>query len=293
MTAYSPLATGPASTPKDESVQLQVQVQGAGLLDRPLRSPVQVRVVDGLVRTGRTMTSQAIITIDGPAATGKTSVAHGVAKALGFDFLDTGAMYRAAALLALESGLVKPGQVNGYDRAVQDGLIGVVERTAMAFDWSKDPPALTCNGRDVMERIRDDDVTGIVSPIAGISALRAIMVAKQRQIAVDHPRLVTEGRDQGAIVFPGAPVKFFLDADPMIRAKRRRDQMLCRRNHLGTSEPVPTLATIAQQLLDRDAADASAGRLLRPGDAIVVDTSALNFQQVVDCLVEHARRLLD
>jgi cytidylate kinase len=163
----------------------------------------------------------------------------------------------------------------------------------MAFDWKSDPPALICDGESVMERIRDDDVTGVVSPVAGIAALRRIMVAKQRQIADAHPRLVTEGRDQGAIVFPRAAVKFFLDADPLVRARRRRDQMIARRNKAGGHESVAGLSTIAEGLLERDAADTAEGRLLRPSDAQIVDTTDLGFQDVVEELVRRAKLAID
>lgn len=234
------------------------------------------------------MTSELIITIDGPAATGKTSVAHALANRTRCEFLDTGAMYRAASLIALDSGLVHPGLP--IDPTRHDLIVKAVEAVRMAFDWACDPPTLRCNDDSVMDRIRDDDVTGVVSPVAGIRALRQIMVSKQRQIAADHPRLVTEGRDQGAIVFPDAPVKFYLDADPRVRAKRRRDQMIDRRNAHGVSEPVPTLEAIAQGLLERDAADTAAGRLIRPADAILVDTTNLNFNEVVDVLVAHVAR---
>lgn len=228
-----------------------------------------------------------VITIDGPAATGKTSVAHEVARRLGFEFLDTGAMYRAAALIALRSSLVSPQRA--IDPAQHDAIVRAVDRVSMAFDWKSDPPALLCDGESVMERIRDDDVTGVVSPVAGIAALRRTMVAKQRQIAEAHPRLVTEGRDQGAIVFPRAAVKFFLDADPLVRARRRRDQMIARRNKAGGSESVAGLSTIAEGLLERDAADTAEGRLLRPSDAQIVDTTDLGFQDVVEELVRRAK----
>jgi cytidylate kinase len=260
-----------------------------------LRRPVQVRVV-GIVHERAhqggpdAMTRQFIITIDGPAATGKTSVAHALAKRLGFEFLDTGAMYRAASLIALDAGLVVPSQP--IDASRHASIVAAVERVDMVFDWRTDPPVLMCDARPVMRRIRDDDVTGVVSPVSGIMALRQIMVAKQRRIADDHPRLVTEGRDQGAVVFPEAPVKFFLDADPVVRARRRRDQMVDRRNRLGVTEPVQSIESIAEGLLERDAADAAEGRLLRPSDAIIIDTTNLDFQQVVDALVQHVRREL-
>lgn len=261
-----------------------------------LRQPVEVRSVDvrhvadltaGAAHTkGASMSGSLVITIDGPAATGKTSVAHALAKRIGFEFLDTGAMYRAAALLAIESGAFAPGRP--LLPADESPIVLAVDAVRMEFDWACDPPALQCNGRTVMDRIRDDDVTAIVSPVAGVRTLREIMVGKQRLIADHHPRLVTEGRDQGAVVFPHAPVKFFLDGDPLVRAARRREQIIERRNASGVTEPVQDLEAIAEDLVARDRADAAAGRLLRPIDAIVVDTGTMTFKQVVDLLTSHA-----
>lgn len=227
------------------------------------------------------MSRRIIITLDGPAATGKSSVAHALARRLGFDFLDTGAMYRAAALLAVEAGLWQGKALTEVERAL------VVERVRgceLEFDWSTPTPTLRCDGRNVMGRLRDDDVTAAVGPVSGIPDLRKIMVAKQQAIGAAHPRLVSEGRDQGAVVFPDAAVKFYMDADPMVRASRRRDQMADRNKRTGTNEPVPSVETIRDELLKRDRADAAEGRLLRPSDAVVVDTTKLNFHEVVSTL---------
>lgn len=226
-----------------------------------------------------------IITIDGPAATGKSSVAHALARRLGFDFLDTGAMYRAAALMAVEAGLWRSGArapgAPALDPAEQTGVVELVRKSDLEFDWSTPTPTLRCDGRNVMGRLRDDDVTAAVGPVSGIADLRRIMVAKQQAIGADHPRLVTEGRDQGAVVFPDAAVKFFLDADPMVRATRRHAQMVDRNRRTGSAEPVPSVETIRDDLLRRDRSDAAEGRLLRPSDAVIVDTTRLNFHEVV------------
>ncbi|MBC8106800.1 MAG: (d)CMP kinase [Anaerolineae bacterium] len=211
-----------------------------------------------------------IITIDGPAGTGKSSVARVLAKRLGLEFLDTGAMYRAAAALALDKGL---------SPANADAIVDEVAATDMHFDWTTDPPTLYCGGKSVMQRLRDVDVTAIVSPIAGIPGLRRQLVRMQQQIAAAHPRLVTEGRDQGSVVFPDADVKIFLHADPKVRARRRAEQL--RAAGQSANEQV-----LAAEISERDQSDATRqdGPLTCPDDAHRVDTSELGFDQVVDTL---------
>ncbi len=239
-------------------------------------------------KQGQAMSDRIIITIDGPAATGKSSVAQALARRLGFDFLDTGAMYRAAALIAIEANLWT-GSTPKHDQ--RTCLVSLIHTCQLEFDWSTQTPTLQRDGRSVMHRLRDDDVTAAVGPISGIAELRQIMVAKQQAIGDSHPRLVSEGRDQGAVVFPNAAVKFYLDADPEVRASRRRDQMLDRHQRHTTEHPdqpalppPPSVETIRDELLNRDRADAAEGRLLRPSDAIVVDTTRLNFHEVVSTL---------
>jgi cytidylate kinase len=156
-----------------------------------------------------------VITIDGPAGTGKSSVARALARRLGLDFLDTGAMYRAAAAISIDRGIPMTETAR---------LVETVKQADLHFDWSKDPPEILAWGKPLNARIRDADVTAIVSPVAGIAALRQHMVAKQRIMAKQHPRLVSEGRDQGSVVFPDASVKFYLDASAAVRAARRAAQ---------------------------------------------------------------------
>lgn len=215
-------------------------------------------------------TRGVIITIDGPAGTGKSSVARVLAKRLGLEFLDTGAMYRAAAALAIDKGL-SPQDA--------EAIVDAVAATDMHFDWLTDPPTLYCGGKSVMQRLRDLDVTAIVSPIAGIPGLRRQLVRMQQQIAAAHPRLVTEGRDQGSVVFPDADVKIFLHADAKVRARRRAEQL--RAAGMATDEQ-----QLVSEIIERDRSDATRhdGPLTCPDEAHRVDTSDLGFDQVVDTL---------
>lgn len=211
-----------------------------------------------------------IVTIDGPAGTGKSSVARTLAARLGLDFLDTGAMYRAAAAVIIDRRV---------DPANVDAVVREVEGANVRFDWSTDPPEVLAWDHPMGGRIRAADVTRVVSPIAGIGRLRELMVRSQREIARVHPRLVTEGRDQGSVVFPHAAVKFYLDASPEVRSRRRAEQ-------LRASGQDPDEGALLREIIERDRSDSSRsdGPLICPPDAERVDTSSLSFEQVVTLL---------
>jgi CMP/dCMP kinase len=208
-----------------------------------------------------------IITIDGPAGTGKSSVARALAKRLGLDFLDTGAMYRAAAAIAIDYGVPMTDPKR---------LVDMVKQADLHFNWALDPPQILAWGRSMSARIREPDVTAIVSPVAGIGDLRQHMVAKQRIIGRQHPRLVSEGRDQGSVVFPDAHVKFYLDASAQVRAARRAQQLR------ASGVPADEMQ-LFREIEERDRSDMSRndGPLVRPPGGIVVDTSHLLFDEVV------------
>ncbi len=214
-----------------------------------------------------------IITIDGPAGTGKSSVARALAKRLGLDFLDTGAMYRAAAAISIDRHI-----------PISDPtlLVETVKQADLHFDWSKDPPEVLAWGKPMNARIRDADVTAIVSPVAGIGALRQHMVAKQRLMARQHPRLVSEGRDQGSVVFPDAHVKFYLDACSGPR--------LGRAAHLRLGHQADE-SQLLKEIIERDQSDMSRtdGPLVRPPGGIILDTSHLVFGEVVEELEKIVR----
>jgi cytidylate kinase len=219
-----------------------------------------------------------IITIDGPAGTGKSTVAHLLAKRLGLEFLDTGAMYRAAALIALERSI---------DPCDGPELAAAVHDAELHFDWKSDPPRLLIGHRDASRRLRDLDVSSIVSLVAAQGELRRVLVQQQRKIAQRHPRLVSEGRDQGSVVFPDASLRFYLDADVRVRADRRVAQMVAAGKAVDHER-------IVHDIRERDRLDASRpeGPLIRPHGAIVIDTGDLNAQQVVDTLETLVREAL-
>jgi CMP/dCMP kinase len=220
-------------------------------------------------------TAGVIITMDGPAGTGKSSVAWRLAERLGLEVLDTGAMYRAAAVVAIDENVPADDGPALAARIAEEGL---------AFDWTSRPPRLLLGGRDLTERIRDADVNRVVSVVARQAELRAAMVREQRTIAAAHPRLVTEGRDQGSVVFPDAAVRFYLDAHPEVRARRRVEQMRAQ------GRPADYEAVL-RAIMHRDFEDEnrSDGPLTIPQGAVRVDTSGFTLDQVVDALEREVR----
>jgi cytidylate kinase len=243
-------------------------------------APVSVRLSERRCSVRELLAGQpCVITIDGPAGTGKSTVARALARELGLDFLDTGAMYRAAALLALRHGVP-------VDHT--ESLLPLVLAADIHFDWTVDPPRILLAGEDVHDLIRAPSVTAIVSPIAANPELRRHMVAKQRIIAFQHPRLVTEGRDQGSVAFPDAFMKFYLDASPEIRAHRRTEELRAKGER-------PDEPQVLADIIERDRSDSARadGALVRPRDAIVIDTGALDIAGVVGELTAAVRRKLE
>jgi cytidylate kinase len=215
-----------------------------------------------------------IITIDGPAGSGKTTVARELAARLGIAYLDTGAMYRAIACVAL-------------DRAVN-----LDDELALADLARSVPLEVTCgarhttvrvDGQDVTEAIRTMAVNRATPSVARCQAVREQLIARQREIGRSLGSFVSEGRDQGSVVFPEADVKFVLDADLGERARRRAQEIR------GNGDDVE-FAEIMDNLRARDAVDCVQWEdLLAPGQAIVVDTSDRTLTEVVDRLVEHVQ----
>lgn len=217
-----------------------------------------------------------VITIDGPAGTGKSTVAHRLARRLGLDILDTGSMYRTAAAIALDNKI----ELEHHKR-----LLEIVRAAHMNFNWKAQPPEILAFGKSYARRIREPDVTAVVSHYAGIRELRDLMVGMQREIAKDHPRIVSEGRDQGSVVFPNAQVKIYLDASADVRARRRCEQ-LKREQNVDTD-----VNKLRADIEARDANDKSRpfGALVCPKDATIVDTSTLDLDQVIDKLYDIVR----
>lgn len=212
-----------------------------------------------------------IITIDGPAGAGKSSAARLLAKRLGFDFLDTGAMYRAVTLAGLQAGC---------DLASEEALAQLLANIRLEMA----PGKILLNGADISEAIRDPQVTEASCHVADSPAVRRQLVQWQREFGQGR-NIVTEGRDQGTVVFPQAECKFFLVADPHERARRRLAELKARGENTS-------LADIIQAQEQRDQRDAQ--RQLAPmvpaADAITIDSTALTLDEVVDRLEREVRQ---
>ena len=215
--------------------------------------------------------SRLIITIDGPAASGKSTVARLVAAKLGATFLDTGAMYRAATLAAM---------LDGADLTDQQRILNVLDDTVFEFDATPDGMLVRIDGVDTTAQIRDPKVTANARYVACLAPARQRLVDMQRRFAEAYGKVVTEGRDQGTVVFPDADVKFYLTADLNERARRRQAE-------LKAKGVIQTDDEIRQAILKRDQSDEnrSVGPLKPADDAVIVDTTGLTIDEVVEKLV--------
>jgi cytidylate kinase len=216
-----------------------------------------------------------IITLDGPAGAGKSSAARALAARLGWCYMDTGAMYRAVALTALERGIP-------LDDASRIG--GLSEEIMIVYSDGR----VNVDGRDVSADIRTERITAATRPVADAPPVRDAMKRIQRKIAAGLD-IVTEGRDQGSVVFPQAELKVFLTASPEERARRRYQEEVGR----GQS---PTLAAVLESQSRRDDADSSrpVGAMKQADDAVMLETDGLSADEVVQRLadmVEVCRRL--
>lgn len=212
-----------------------------------------------------------IVTIDGPAGAGKTTVAKALAARLRARYLDTGAMYRAVALAGLR---------NGIDWHDPEQLAAVAERIDIRFDGDR----VLLDGQDVSQAIRTSDLTAVTRHAADNAAVRRQLIQRQRAFARDGD-LVTEGRDQGTLVFPEADCKVFLTASPEERARRRVADLQAR----GESASFEQILA-QQQRRDEDDAARQWGRLTKAADAIEVNTDGLLLDQVVDRLAQIVRQ---
>jgi len=203
-----------------------------------------------------------VITLDGPTASGKGTVAHGVAQALGWHVLDSGALYRLTALVVLRRG------------ALEDDVSAIARVAATLAVWFE-RDAVVLEGEDVSAAIRAEEVGNLASRIAAYPAVRAALLARQRAYQ-QPPGLVADGRDMGSVVFPDAALKIFLVSDVEVRARRRHKQLIDK----GISA---TFADLLGDLSARDARDANraVAPLVAAPDAITLDSSDLTADQTV------------
>jgi CMP/dCMP kinase len=213
---------------------------------------------------------QGQITLDGPSGTGKSSVARAVAARLGADYLDTGAMYRAATVAVLDAGV---------DPEDAEAVAAVVAKARIEVGTTAGAEVVKVDGVDVADRIRGPLVTRTVSSVSAVPAVRRQLVDQQRGLVAAAEAVVVEGRDIGTVVLPGATLKVYLTAAPEVRAERRAAQ-------LGITEPAE-IAELAEDLRRRDEYDSGrADSPLRPADdAVIVDSTDMDRAAVVDRIV--------
>ena len=217
--------------------------------------------------------ARLIVTIDGPAASGKSTIARMLAEKINATFLDTGAMYRAATVACLRAGV---------DLTSAYLVIEVLNNTQFEFISAKNNMLVSIDGIDVTDQIRDPRVTTSVRYIAANAQARRALIGLQRRFAEMHGRIVTEGRDQGTVAFPHAHVKFFLIADLDERARRRQSEMKTR----GHEQAIEQISAAIEKR-DKTDRERSSGPLKPADDAITIDSTEMKPSQVVDLMLAH------
>jgi CMP/dCMP kinase len=216
-----------------------------------------------------------VIAVDGPAGSGKSTAARGVARALGLRYLDTGSTYRALTWWLL---------AHGQDISDPDAVAAIAGRPVIEVGTHPDAPAIRVDGRDVAGPIRTREVSNAVSAVASVPEVRRHLVAMQRRIIAEAlaagAGIVAEGRDIGTVVAPDAPVKVFLTASEAVRADRRTADL--------AADPAATVAVTRAEQARRDRSDAP--QMARAADAVEIDTTTLGLDDVISEIVTLANR---
>ncbi|MBW2568372.1 MAG: (d)CMP kinase [Deltaproteobacteria bacterium] len=217
-----------------------------------------------------------LITIDGPAGAGKTTVSRGLAQSLGYRYIDTGALYRGVAFQAKSHG------IRHDDDKGLEYLCSILD---IKFVSGKDGTRLIVNDLDITDQIRTPEITMLASAVSARSVVRKCLLDLQKEIGKEKG-VVFEGRDMGTVVFPDADVKFYLDASCKTRAMRRYKEL--------SSKNSVTLEEIERDIKDRDKNDST--RVLAPlkpaKDAVIVDSTDLSVKEVIELMLIHIPNIL-
>ena len=224
-----------------------------------------------------------VIALDGFSSCGKSTFAKAIAAKLGYIFIDTGAMYRAVALYALEQGAIVDGVV---DEAQVVELLGEVE-ISFRFNAERGASDIYVNGVYAEDRIRGIEVSNCVSKVSSIGAVREKLVAMQQQMGRERG-VVMDGRDIGTVVFPGAELKIFMTADPKVRAERRYKELTAK------GEAV-TMEEILENVISRDQADMTRAisPLRRAEDALELDNSYMSVEEQMAWFMERYNKIVE
>lgn len=212
-----------------------------------------------------------IVAIDGPAGTGKGTVAKLISERLDFVYIDTGAMYRCITLKMIRENI-------SLDE--EEKIKDLLERTKITFKNLEDKQHVYLDGEDVSDLIRKPNVNELVSPVSAIKIIRIKMVELQRQLG-EEGNVIMEGRDITTVVFPNAEVKIYLDAKLEIRAERRYKELIARGNDVTYED---TLESIRKR--DKNDMEKEMGALKIAEDAVVIDTSNMTIEEVYDRIKE-------
>ena len=217
-----------------------------------------------------------IIAIDGHYSCGKSTVAKDLAKVLSFIYVDTGAMYRAVTLYALENGIIQNGVIN------EELLKSELQNIHISFEYNAEQKINTTflNGRNVEREIRSLEVSNMVSPISALAFVRRKLVELQQKMGVKS-NLVMDGRDIGTVVFPNAELKIFMTCDPAIRAQRRYDEMVAKGESVSFDE-------ILENVKKRDFIDENRDEspLRKASDALLLDNGTMSKSEQLNWILE-------
>lgn len=222
-----------------------------------------------------------IIAIDGPSGAGKSTVSDEVAKALAFSHLDTGAMFRAVAYMALK---------NGVDVSDEEGLANIAENDKIVFETEEGNPAyksILMAGEDITDKIRTDEVTKAVTPVCKHPRVREALLRQQREIGKSG-NYILDGRDIGTVVFPDAELKIFLTASAEERAQRRVLQN--EETGVGSTDFDEVLVDINRR--DEEDSNRDVAPLCAADDAIVINSTSMDIEEVIDEIVKLTKEKL-